>query len=57
MESDTQAKWQPGATELKKLAIEELINHGYTKEASEQALRQSNGSIQDAVSILIEEQL
>ena len=47
----------PCATEIRELAIEELVNHGYTKEDAEQALKQSNGSIKDAISILIEEQL
>ena len=32
-------KWKPGLSEVKRLAIEELIEHGYDKIDAEQALR------------------
>ena len=38
-EVKSDAKWEPGPSELKRLAVEELVEHGYDKIDAEQALR------------------
>ena len=50
-----ETRWEPGPSEVKRLAVEELIEHGYDKIDAEQALRQAQGDIGEAVSLLIEE--